>query len=119
MDDVERSPPMENVDEMSDVNVDEVTSFEDEANIEQTNETDMAASEHPMIEEQSETVEHEEELGETNESNSLPENKSNDRLIRLPLARIKNIMKTDPDVTITSQDAAILIAKATVSYIVY
>jgi len=40
-----------------------------------------------------------------------------DKLIRFPLARIKNIMKTDPDVTLTSQEAAILIAKATELFI--
>ncbi|XP_022101788.1 DNA polymerase epsilon subunit 4-like isoform X2 [Acanthaster planci] len=38
--------------------------------------------------------------------------KSN-RITRLPLTRIKNIMKTDPDVTLASQESVLLIAKAT------
>ncbi|KAG0714246.1 DNA polymerase epsilon subunit 4 [Chionoecetes opilio] len=32
---------------------------------------------------------------------------------RLPLARVKRIMKADPDLQLTSQDAVFLIAKAT------
>jgi len=117
MDDLESASLLENADEMSDVNVDEVTSLEEETHLETTEEADQAANEHTEIGEQSETVEHEEELGETNDSSAIPENRSTDRLIRLPLARIKNIMKTDPDVTITSQEAAILIAKATELFI--
>jgi len=38
-----------------------------------------------------------------------------ERLLKFPLTRIKTIMKTDSDVTIASLDAAVLIAKATVS----
>ena len=37
-----------------------------------------------------------------------------ERLLKLPLTRIKSIMKMDPDVTLASQDAVIMIAKATV-----
>lgn len=37
------------------------------------------------------------------------------RLIRLPLARVKNIIKTDPDCGLVSQDSVFLITKATVS----
>lgn len=33
---------------------------------------------------------------------------------RLPLARVKKIMKSDPDLQLASQDAVFLIAKATV-----
>ena len=33
---------------------------------------------------------------------------------RLPLARVKKIMKADPDLQLTSQDAVFVIAKATV-----
>lgn len=39
-----------------------------------------------------------------------------ERLSKLPLARIKYIMKTDPDVNLASQEAVFLISKATVSY---
>ncbi|KAM8745908.1 DNA polymerase epsilon subunit 4 [Acanthopagrus schlegelii] len=35
------------------------------------------------------------------------------RLSKLPLARIKALMKTDPDVTLASQESVFIIAKAT------
>ena len=37
-----------------------------------------------------------------------------ERLLKFPLAKIKHIIKIDPDVNITSQDAAIMMAKAAV-----
>ena len=37
-----------------------------------------------------------------------------ERLFQLPITRIKSIIKLDPDVTLASQDAVVLIAKATV-----
>lgn len=37
------------------------------------------------------------------------------RFIRLPLSRIKTIMKLDPDCVLVSQDSAFLVTKATVS----
>lgn len=37
------------------------------------------------------------------------------RLSKLPLARIKALMKTDPDVSLASQESVFIIAKATVS----
>ena len=40
-----------------------------------------------------------------------------DKLIKLPLARIRTIIKQDPDVHLASHDSVVLIAKATVSYI--
>ncbi|KAF8792691.1 DNA polymerase epsilon subunit 4-like [Argiope bruennichi] len=40
-----------------------------------------------------------------------PEKKM-EKVIQLPLTRIKNLMKLDPDVNIASQDAAIAITKA-------
>lgn len=39
------------------------------------------------------------------------------RSTRLPIARIKNIMKMDPDVSVVSGDAVFLVTKATVSNI--
>lgn len=39
---------------------------------------------------------------------------SHSRLSRLPLARIKALMKTDPDVSLASQESVFIIAKATV-----
>lgn len=37
------------------------------------------------------------------------------RLVRLPLARVKNLIKMDPDCGIVSQDAVFLVTKATVN----
>lgn len=39
------------------------------------------------------------------------------RLLRLPLARVKHIMKLDPDVSIISQECAVLVTKATELFI--
>lgn len=36
-----------------------------------------------------------------------------EKLTRLPLSRVRNIMKLDPDVSMASQEAVFLIAKAT------
>ncbi|XP_017262616.1 DNA polymerase epsilon subunit 4 [Kryptolebias marmoratus] len=38
---------------------------------------------------------------------------SHSRLSKLPLARIKALMKTDPDVSLASQESVFIIAKAT------
>lgn len=40
-----------------------------------------------------------------------------EKLVRLPLARIRHIMKMDPEVHIASQEAVFLINKATVNKI--
>jgi len=40
-----------------------------------------------------------------------------EKLIKLPLTRIRSIIKTDPDVKIASQDAVISLAKATELFI--
>ena len=37
-----------------------------------------------------------------------------EKIIRLPMTRIKSLIKMDPEVAIASADAAVLIAKATV-----
>ena len=37
-----------------------------------------------------------------------------EKLLRLPLARVRNIAKNDPDVQMINQDASFLIAKSTV-----
>lgn len=44
-------------------------------------------------------------------------NQDSERLMKLPLSRIKSIMKSDPDVTLASQEAVITIAKATELFI--
>lgn len=38
------------------------------------------------------------------------------RLAKLPLSRIKALMKADPDVSLASQESVFIIAKATVRY---
>ena len=50
-----------------------------------------------------------------NENQEMEEEKT-EKLLRLPLARIKHIVKTDPDVQNVSQEAAFLIGKATVLF---
>ncbi|XP_048733757.1 DNA polymerase epsilon subunit 4-like [Ostrea edulis] len=40
-------------------------------------------------------------------------NQDNEKLMKLPLSRVKSIMKSDPDVTLASQEAVIAVAKAT------
>lgn len=37
------------------------------------------------------------------------------KFVRLPLARVKHIMKMDPDIHIISKDALLLVTKSTVS----
>ena len=39
-----------------------------------------------------------------------------ERIVKLPLSRIKHMVKLDPDVTLVSQDAILLIARATVRF---
>lgn len=55
------------------------------------------------------------ENGPTEENSVKESPNQKQRLIRLPLSRIKTIMKLDPDCALVSQDSAFLITKATVS----
>ncbi|XP_072379184.1 DNA polymerase epsilon subunit 4-like [Diabrotica undecimpunctata] len=57
------------------------------------------------------------EVGENKEDTDLKKSGQRNRLLRLPLARIKNMMKLDPDCTIISQDSLFLITKATEMFI--
>ena len=66
--------------------------------------------ESPVIEDVIETVEKVIE----NNADSNAHLERTERLLKLPLTRIKTIMKTDSDVTLASLDAVVLIAKATV-----
>jgi len=49
-----------------------------------------------------------------NDDSDLTQSEKTERVVKLPLTRIKHIMKMDPDVTLASQDAVVMIAKATV-----
>lgn len=71
----------------------------------------MAATEEDIFNE--DCVEETIENGD-NEQENEGQSEKTERLVRLPLSRVKNIMKTDPDVTLSSQDAVFLITKATV-----
>lgn len=73
---------------------------------------DIDVEDDTQINDETEVVEPME--NETNdESKESPNQKL--RLVRLPLARIKTIMKLDPDCAMISQDSAFLVTKATVS----
>lgn len=54
------------------------------------------------------------ELPADTEENQDATGERGERVVKLPLTRIKSIIKMDPDVTLASQDAVITIAKATV-----
>ncbi len=51
-----------------------------------------------------------------NEAQDQTEGDKVERVNKLPLTRIKHLIKMDPDVTLASQDAVIMIAKAAVSF---
>lgn len=58
---------------------------------------------------------------ELNSEEQVHEKKQKTEVIRstkLPIARIKHIMKMDPDVNIVSSDAVFLVTKATVSILI-
>lgn len=52
---------------------------------------------------------------QTDPVNAQDDNERNERIVKFPMTRIKTIIKTDPEVTMASQDAVVLISKATVS----
>jgi hypothetical protein len=55
------------------------------------------------------------DFGSVREEIEHEEDKS-ERVLRLPLARVKHIMKIDPDVHFASQEAVFLITKSTVIF---
>jgi DNA polymerase epsilon subunit 4 len=54
------------------------------------------------------------DVGSAQEEIGHEEEKS-ERVLRLPLTRVKHIMKFDPDVHLASQEAVFIITKSTVS----
>ena len=54
------------------------------------------------------------EVNKENETQEQHESEKIERVNKLPLTRIKHIIKMDPDVTLASQDAVLMIAKAAV-----
>ncbi|CAG5114606.1 unnamed protein product [Candidula unifasciata] len=62
----------------------------------------------PSAESEHSRVSQQESEAERRDAETEPQEK----LIKLPLTRIRSIMKTDPDVKIASQDAVITLAKA-------
>ena len=73
----------------------------------------MAGKNVNIDESQTEENENQEEVS----VNEAGDNSASDRLIKLPLTRIKTIMKSDPDVTLASQEAVVALAKATELFI--
>ncbi|CAI5639799.1 DNA polymerase epsilon subunit 4 [Oreochromis niloticus] len=53
------------------------------------------------------------EAEDSGQQQTGPVTVSHSRLSKLPLARIKALMKTDPDVSLASQESVFIIAKAT------
>ncbi|XP_017779838.1 PREDICTED: DNA polymerase epsilon subunit 4 [Nicrophorus vespilloides] len=49
--------------------------------------------------------------------NASPDKSSRSKLLKLPLARVKSIMKSDPDCQLISQDAIFLVTKASELFI--
>ena len=72
----------------------------------------MAGVDEEMIAESQEN----EVLQEKGDAENI-EHTGNDRLIKLPITRVKYIMKSDPDVTLASQEAVVALAKATELFI--
>lgn len=66
------------------------------------------------VEEIEEVTVDEVENEENNEKSAGATGEEKQRLVKLPLARVKTLMKVDPDCGIVSQDAVFLITKATV-----
>ncbi|XP_042273516.1 DNA polymerase epsilon subunit 4 [Thunnus albacares] len=64
-------------------------------------------------EEESRGAEAEEESGRQQTGPAAAASATHNRLSKLPLARIKALMKTDPDVSLASQESVFIIAKAT------
>ncbi|XP_030584277.1 DNA polymerase epsilon subunit 4 [Archocentrus centrarchus] len=54
-----------------------------------------------------------EDIGQPQQQTGPAAAVSHSRLSKLPLARIKALMKTDPDVALASQESVFIIAKAT------
>lgn len=65
----------------------------------------------------SKTQTNEAKLAEENEE--LLEGEKGNEILKLPLSRVKKIMKADPQLGIASQDSVFLIAKATVSRVCF
>lgn len=54
-------------------------------------------------------------MSEEKENLDVAEEEKSEKLVKLPLSRIKSIIKMDPDVNLASQEAVFLITKSTVS----
>lgn len=78
----------------------ELTEHMDSENINTIQDSDLLSSEEHTVDEKKPQVQNKTEVI---------------RSTRLPMARVKNIMKMDPDVSVVSGDAVFLVTKATVS----
>lgn len=57
-------------------------------------------------------------MTEEKENLDIAEEEKSEKLVKLPLSRIKSIIKMDPDVNLASQEAVFLITKSTVRKII-
>lgn len=89
----------------------EDTDVPEEINVEtdETENSEISTNDESMIIEESGSKTPDQE-------NSLPEKK---RLVKLPLARVKHIMKMDADCSVISSDAVFLVTKATELFLEY
>lgn len=56
-------------------------------------------------------------MTEEKENLDIAEEEKSEKLVKLPLSRIKSIIKMDPDVNLASQEAVFLITKSTELFI--
>lgn len=78
--------------------------------------SDATDSENTNTIQQSDIITSEEQTPEVRPQVQVKDKAEVIRATRLPMARIKNIMKMDPDVSVVSGDAVFLVTKATVSH---
>lgn len=77
---------------------------------------DIDLSEQIVVEDSSETKQNESPCKASTKGNSDKITEKTEKLSKLPLTRIKNLIKLDPDVSLASQDAVFVLSKATVSF---
>lgn len=53
------------------------------------------------------------------ESGPIVDHEQREKLVKLPIGRVRNIVKMDPDVNLVNQEAVFLITKSAVIYAVY
>ncbi|XP_078041736.1 DNA polymerase epsilon subunit 4 [Augochlora pura] len=83
-----------------------MANFENDGNDEELNENNVSGAGENSQDSQDEI-----------ENNNRMDEEQKEKLVKLPLGRIKNIIKMDPDVHMINQEAVFLIAKSTELFI--